>query len=373
MLHALKHDWSGLSSRYWPVVLVDELLASINSSTAVKLHNRPADAPFAAAATGTSAQQQQQQQQQLVTVNSPYACASQQEVDAYRTFVTGMRQAVNSSNNVLAPLQHLMHGDMFMAEHMFETLLPKAWQRFTADKQSEFGASLVKLLAQPHHKQGLHLPTHLQLCKQTHYVNVVQSLVRTAGQLRPLPILPLDMLAQIGVHFNAWHDMLPLMEYQLMHSSGAAQQQWLHAVTYMYDQLGESDVSSAIQRQFALTEQTKLCVALQTYGFIPEAKQAYALLMQAEVNAVAAATAAAAAAITQSASVPQQTAPAAAVIPAAAPDAKISVVEAEAWETRWIDCARKMSEWPELLNASAALQYPNLLMESAFKTQDWET
>ena len=63
----------------------------------------------------------------------------------------------------------------------------------------------------------MHLPPHLQLCRQTHYVNVVQCLLRAVSHLSPLPILPLDVLGAAGALYNAWHDMLPIIEYQLMH------------------------------------------------------------------------------------------------------------------------------------------------------------
>lgn len=46
-------------------------------------------------------------------------------------------------------------------------------------------------------------------------MNVVQSLLRAILDLRPLPLLPVDMLGALAVGFNAWHEVIPAFEYQV--------------------------------------------------------------------------------------------------------------------------------------------------------------
>ncbi|CAM9684935.1 unnamed protein product, partial [Hapterophycus canaliculatus] len=49
----------------------------------------------------------------------------------------------------------------------------------------------------------------------------------------------------------------------------------------------------------------------------------------------------------------------------------VSQDELETWEERWIDCTRQLSQWSVLVDFSSTLQYPELMMESAWKARAW--
>ncbi|KAG5177723.1 hypothetical protein JKP88DRAFT_189050 [Tribonema minus] len=235
---------------------------------------------------------------------------------------------------------------------MLAALLPQAWTTFSSAQQGDFTRGLVALLAKPYHRQALQLPPPPPLrsvdeqaygtlaVAHAHYVNVVQSLVTAAGALRPLPVLPQEVLGHLASHYDAWHQLLPVMEHELMTAtSGAAREQWLKLVTYVYEGLGEGDVANAAHRRFALSGDTRLCLALESSGFVRQAQRAYMECIRAE----------------------------------AAGGAQAQVPELELWENRWVECARQLGQWPVLGDFAAQLQYPDLLLESAYKTHDWET
>lgn len=41
-------------------------------------------------------------------------------------------------------------------------------------------------------------------------------------------------------------------------------------------------------------------------------------------------------------------------------------------QERWIDCTRQLSQWSVLVDFSSTLQYPELMMESAWKARSWD-
>ncbi|CAN0377186.1 unnamed protein product, partial [Scytosiphon promiscuus] len=41
-------------------------------------------------------------------------------------------------------------------------------------------------------------------------------------------------------------------------------------------------------------------------------------------------------------------------------------------QERWIDCTRQLSQWSVLVDFSSTLQYPELMMESAWKARAWD-
>ena len=52
--------------------------------------------------------------------------------------------------------------------------------------------------------------------------------------------------------------------------SVAARSQWIQIVGYMYDQLGDTDMTLALHRKFALNSDTKAAIALENYGLIAQ-------------------------------------------------------------------------------------------------------
>ena len=143
--YALHQDWSPAASRFWPVVLVDELIVSINGKLPLALHS-----------TRGTAQGSNYHNSAVRPANlqedRPYASASAAETAAYSDFVTPMRELTREANSVLLPLHQIMHADIFMSDHMLEVLMPLAWGSFDAAERSHFSSGLITLLTKSYHR-----------------------------------------------------------------------------------------------------------------------------------------------------------------------------------------------------------------------------
>ena len=49
---------------------------------------------------------------------------------------------------------------------------------------------------------------------------------------------------------------------------------------------------------------------------------------------------------------------------------KLSSFELELWETRWVECARQLAQWPLLCDFSRSVKQHELTMECAWKGHD---
>ena len=67
----------------------------------------------------------------------------------------------------------------------------------------------------------------------------------------------------IGVCHSCYVPIRPLARPEL-------RPQWLQLVSYMYNQLGETDIALAVHRRFALSPNTKIAIALENYGLVAQ-------------------------------------------------------------------------------------------------------
>jgi hypothetical protein len=320
--HALQQDWSALANRFWPVALNEVLLkcltdARVEASSHLSVMPQNAD-----------------------DAGRLYVTSEEKDtMDACRSALAGKA----GGQAVASLLEQLSHADMFLADQVLCLLLPRAWAVCSEQEQSSCLSSFASLLSQQSaQRQTLHLPPS-HASQHLHYVNSNQSILKAISSFRPLPVLPPDLLGWLAEQYNAWHEVLPIMEHQFINSSKINRPEWMKALSRLYSRLSEADLSSAVLRRFALKPETRVALSYETHGMVTVAQQKYWECMAQETS-------------NEQANLQNP----------------VSALELVSWEERWIGCATQLCQWNVLGDFSSSLQYPDLLMESSWKSQDWD-
>ncbi len=347
LLFILKQDWSSLGSRFWPCVMVDIfLMRALRDGDSPFIHS----CKFPPVADQVSPVMTKDEQMIML------ACRE--------SLYHGSNSGVGKISSLLDPLQGIVHADMFFAEKVLLEVLPLAWKSLDHTERNYCLPAMVSVLSQSSQRPHLHQPPSKAMSLK-HYVNSPQSLLRAISAMRPLPVLPPDILGWLAEQYNAWHEVLPIMEYQAMSSSPPIRQEWIQALCRMYSKLGEQDMCSAVVRMFSLNPDTRVAVSMETYGFITQAQILYYDCMVAELGEMESAGGNSTLQNVGIAGVPQSPR-------SGGSKSGCSAMELNAWEERWIECAAGLCQWNVLEEFSTSLQYPDLLLESSCKSHNWD-
>ncbi len=356
LLFIFKQDWSSLSARFWPCVIVDIFLMRAlrdgdSSPVYPFIHLRKLP-PLASQVSPVMTKDEQ------MIMSACYASLS-------HGCSSGNKIKGGKISSLIDPLQGIVHADMFLADKVLLEILPLAWKSLDETERSYCLPALVSVLSQNSQRPNLHQPPSKAMSLK-HYVNSPQSLLRAVSAMRPLPVLPPDVLGWLAEQYDTWHEALPIVEYQAMTSSPPIRQEWIQALCRVYSKLGEQDMCSAVVRMFALNPDTRIAVSMETYGFITQAQTLYYDCMVAELGGMRSEGGNSALQKVGNGGIPGQ--------PPQLGSSKngTSAMELNAWEERWIECAAGLCQWNVLEEFSKSLQYPDLLLESSWKSHDWD-
>jgi len=237
-----------------------------------------------------------------------------------------------SVGELLAPLCELLHDPSAarLACEAWVALFPQLWRTLTASEQLAHYKPLLSTLQRPaHNKTAGHSP------------NVVQAWLAALCACSPAPRLPAATLRSLAARHNAWHLAMPLLQQSL--ALAPTEPAWYDALASLHSALGDRDGHAAVWKQRALHAETRRALALEQYGAWQAAQDAYAECMSrwqaGEMTLV---------------NTPQP--------------------ELALWEEGIVRSAKALNQW-ELLSDYAKTwphTQPELLMECAWKSADWE-
>ena len=369
LMRLFTSDWEVVGNRYWLVVAVDVLLASLDGADAAPRFRggrTPAPLRLAAPLMGSAHDKD--------ATGGPHS--------AFLAAVFGSA----TLGALLRPLGALAHGDMALAQLLVRRLLPAAWRTLTAAEQDSLVAPLSALLAKPSLRPCLGLPAPLAMMPAGGQLlrlpvggfsqlsaawgwaahgaglgsaadgtalggsagpappplNVVRSLLAVVADLRPLPVLPPALLASLAASHNAWHASVALLEHHTLVSPASERLDWVRCLSQVYEDLGESDRARALQQRACAARESHVALSLEAYGHFGLAQKLYLELITQENSGRGVGL-------------------------------KLSSFELELWEARWADCARQLSQWPLLADFSRSAKQHGLTLEAAWKSHEWAT
>lgn len=365
-----KAEWDVVGGRYWIVVLVDLLLRALSPNSASLQPVNPSlilARPCLAAAEG----------------------GTRTSSDVVRFYLETQGELKTSKEglgpSIIAALRLLLHADLTVVRGLWIPLLRNAWKALkpvssppsatstdapsmpvspstdsgTPDEsfnalQNDLVPGMVSVLTRGSHRQALVLPSY-HLSPVQHQINTVQGLLHGFLSLTPMPNLPPDLLGALAVNYNAWTTVLPLIEHQVTSVTGSAEKQpWIQVLSTIYYMMGEHDLRAAMRKRFCALPESKYALSLEMYGKVLEAQQAFYELIQRDALGGRGGGAGGGVGGTTS-------------------FRGLAQFELELWEERWIECSKQLSQWPTLGEFAASTKHPELALECAWKSADWES
>lgn len=241
----------------------------------------------------------------------------------------------------LASLQVLVHGDVVACQRLLEYLLPLFWKKVPEDSMRlSLVSAIESLLSQPFHSQFLRDGVSDSWGPQS--MNSIRSLVNAVTSFAPVPIFDSHLLVHIAENYNCWYEVLLILEHQyLAFSEKSPDDATLSVMRHCYRLLGERNVWLSLGSLSCKLPLSKKAISFDMYGMTVEASASYSELVQLMED-----------------------------------DSQLSVdptqYEMDLWESRWIELQRELCQQEvvgEFANASGA---PHLLLECAWKSQDWK-
>ena len=377
-----KAEWDAVGNRYWPIAVLDVLLTALRTSDPL-----PRFAPEKEGEDG------KEREGPVLSLASPAlkaaspaaagagagskdaAVAAAHHAKAMAT-LAGARSGLGKA--LVGSLRLLLHADLSVARALWQPFLSNAWDNLAPATAAGSGAGagsggemqqkdmvpgMVAVLTRGSHRQALALPSYHPLPVQ-HQLNSVQGLLQGFLSLRPVPNLPPDLLGALAINYNAWTTVLPLIESQVVCSAAAAERQpWVQVLATLYHLMGEHDLRAALRKRYCAMPESRYALSLEAYGAPLEAQTAFFELIQREAMSGAGRASGAGtgggggggssgAGVGSFRGLPQ--------------------FELETWEERWIECTRQLSQWPILAEFASATAHPELALECAWKSGDWE-
>eukprot|EP01122_Echinamoeba_exundans_P011722 TRINITY_DN4764_c0_g1_i1.p1 TRINITY_DN4764_c0_g1~~TRINITY_DN4764_c0_g1_i1.p1 ORF type:complete len:3997 (-),score=987.45 TRINITY_DN4764_c0_g1_i1:701-11338(-) len=251
-------------------------------------------------------------------------------------FITPL-QALRA-RDLIDPLRDLMFHDADLCIHMFVSLFSTIWDNVLEKEGRD--AVLANVLS---------LLSHESMTKQSKLQpNVVQVLLLALSRCKTLPkqAIPIQLLKFCGSTFNAWHTSMKLLEDELVDPETPAEM--IHPVfsslSEMFRRLNEDDMyyGSLVALQ-SHSEESKAALVLEQHGMWHRAQEVFFNAMQNAQLGLSPLT---------SGQVASQR-------------------DIELWETHWIECAKRLTQWDLLADYARINSLPELLAEASWKLGDW--
>jgi transformation/transcription domain-associated protein len=277
-------------------------------------------------------------------------------VEEYRRFCKSIVHEESSQKGdhrkIIPAIAVLASRDYYVCQELIERLLPAAWACIPSKNgRLALASALGSLLARPYHSQSVDcaITSAEDGNKVCHTTNSVKSLLRAISALKPLPYLDAGLLLSVAENYNAWHEVLGLLEDQhlvlssnvLSDAGRRAEDKIAAAIHSCYQQIGEHRLALNLASRSCSLPESKQAISLDVHGMVKEALNAYSDLMERFDSL-------------------EET------------DNIATDPEMDLWENRWVDLQKELCQLQVVADYAAASGDPHLLLESSWKLQDWE-
>ncbi|GKZ01483.1 hypothetical protein MPSEU_001098900 [Mayamaea pseudoterrestris] len=183
-------------------------------------------------------------------------------------FVDGLLDLIEDNADVSA-LSLLSHGNAVVCQTLLEQLLRSAWSALPGDG--------CRILIQTQLEELLSRATPAQFLKDDINVgstqNTVRSFLKVISSLRPAPVFSDTFLVYLAENYNAWHEVLDLIERpDPLKAAGVTS---LQAIRHCYHLLGEHAISLALARLSCRHPLSNRAITLDVAGMVKEAVSQY--------------------------------------------------------------------------------------------------
>jgi transformation/transcription domain-associated protein len=343
----LHSDFELLGGRLWLLVFIELLLGSSNPDGGVRLVPRLGrdqdDSIFAKYWMPTVRRK---------SIENLDASAISDSYYAFCEIVINEQSEVGrGQKDCLSALRRLAHGDFVVCQRMLNTLLRDAWRAISGDgTRLALVPAIESLLSRPFHSQSLLQSgvryAHAKQRPRQRTINSIRSFLGAVGLMNPVPIFNVELLVSLAENYNAWHEVITLLEQQytilsLTMKLAEVAASTLSAIRHCYRQLHENDIFIGLACLSCRKPETHWAASLDVYGKVKEAATAYEELMdEAEVTSSLSSLS--------------------------------CQLEMDLWEERWVQLQKELCQNAVVAEYAATSESPILLLECAWKAQEWD-
>lgn len=332
----LHSDFEGLGGRNWVVLFVEIFLSSVWSLPSNDMKNR----------SRLSVHRRMPPPRTKVVDHKSALSSCVPELDAFSDSMMTVKEDMQTGgHNFRTAISRLAHGDLVLANILFQTLLPKAWTSVKSDAvRFRLISPIESLLSRSFHSQFLKTGI-MENSARTQ--NVIRTFLNGLALLSPMPVIDVDLLVSLAESYNCWYEVLTILEDQfvvlsaksLSKSGQALHDKILLAMRHCYRQLGELSVWTSLALYSCNLPVTHRAASLAVHGEIDKALETYTDLVELV-------------------------------------ETKESVspteFEMEFVEERWIDLQREQCQTSVVSEYAKTAQNPYLMLESAWKQREWD-
>ncbi|KAL1742601.1 FAT domain-containing protein [Schizophyllum fasciatum] len=231
---------------------------------------------------------------------------------------------------LVAPMRRLLCLDLNAAHHTWISLFPSAWPHITRREQSEITYHLINCLTREYHaRQAQARP------------NVVQAFLAGAHACSPPLNLPPHLVKYLAKTYGAWHVGMEILGTSLQYvkdDEPSVRDYVYDSLADVYAELAEEDMFYGVWRHRSLHSDTNNGLAFEQIGMWEQAQQTYEVAQSKARNGT------------------------------------IPFTEQEycLWEDHWILAAQKLQQWDLLYELARTEGNPELTLESAWRTKNWD-
>jgi transformation/transcription domain-associated protein len=106
---------------------------------------------------------------------------------------------------------------------------------------------------------------------------VGQTLLEGISQSQPQPKIPAEMIKYMGRHVHAWHIAISMLEGHVV--LFPTDMRCFDALCNLYRALAEDDMAFGLWHRRAISEDTRVALALRQHGFLTQAQLQFLELM----------------------------------------------------------------------------------------------
>lgn len=235
------------------------------------------------------------------------------------------------TQSLIKPLKDLIYHDVDLASQQWAFIFSNFWNHFMSSEQQIY----IKESAETLIRQQ-------DVGKQRQYLTTVQSLTKGFRLCNNPPIVLQPLLLKLaGRYFNGWHVSIRTLEDRLYtpHLSFEEKYEICYELADLYESLGEMDHYYSVYNAIAQVDDTKMALTYEKYDRWQYAQAAYYVAMDdASKNVLTG----------------------------------VDEKEQEFWESRWIECTKKLNQWDVLGDYAKTCKDGNLLFEACWKIGDWD-
>ena len=353
-LSLLRCDWECLGEKMWVLRFVEQVIGSSKLVGGVELVNcaRKIDGmrcPLSRLPILGDFHQPDKAKFQTVNIQSIESWVKLCEVIKEKQTDHGTGRMI-----FLESVRSLARGDMKLCQDLFQHLLSAAWNACeNKEARDAITQALEQLFARPFHAQFIfasRFPSKSSLRKQqlspSHGTNVLQSTLQAILSLRPLPELDVNLLVYLATNYNAWHEVIQMLEHLYANCSDLSKKaEYLKSLRHCYEELGEVDISLSLALKTSKLPETKKALSFEIYGQISNALTSFNGLINRALEFES--------------------------------NSKEKLLPSEdevmLWESRFVSLHRESNQWSVLADYAKDSDNSKLMMEYAWKARQWKT